>query len=95
MFHQAPRLRSIIDQDGAVVFNSARNEITTLDAMGGFIWRQIELGLTQHEIVCRVAEETGVERLDVENDLQEFFRDLASRSLLREVSTTQRLSEKP
>jgi hypothetical protein len=83
-------LRSIVDHDGAVILNNARNQITTLDAMGGYIWHRLECGMTQKEIVCKLVEETGADVLTVEHDVQEFLEDLTSRSLLTGITVGQR-----
>ncbi|MBB6144392.1 hypothetical protein HNQ77_002344 [Silvibacterium bohemicum] len=93
MGRPAPQLRSIVDQDGAVVLNSARNQITSLDAMGGYIWRRLELGMAREEIVHHLVEQTGEDVATVERDINEFFLDLASRSLLTDVPTTLRPQE--
>jgi len=82
MLQTVPHLHSIIDQDGAVILNNAKGQITTLDAMGGYIWRQLEQGLTGEEIVRELVRETGEDVQVVESDVTEFLADLSSRSLL-------------
>ncbi|WP_158792082.1 PqqD family protein [Granulicella sp. L60] len=93
MIQTAPQLNSIVDQDGAVILNGPRCQITTLDAMGGYIWRQIEQGKTKEEIVCHLVAETATDIQTVERDVQEFLADLASRALIQDVAAAQRRSE--
>lgn len=75
-------LRSIVNEDGAVILNSAHNQITTLDAMGGYIWRKLELGSSEEEIVEHLVQETGEAREIIQADLTVFLGDLAAKRLL-------------
>ena len=54
-----PNLRAVVDQDGAIILNTARNQITTVDAIGGYIWSMLEDGIPPREIVSLLAQETG------------------------------------
>jgi Coenzyme PQQ synthesis protein D (PqqD) len=87
MIKLAPDLRSVSDQDGAVVLDNSHGLITTLDAMGGYIWRQLERGMAQEQIVRFIVEETGEKIQIVERDVQEFFEDLTSRHLLTSAAS--------
>lgn len=82
MIRPCADLQSVIDQDGAVILNEARCQITTLDAMGGYIWRQLESGIRREEIVRHLVEKTGEVSDVVMRDVREFLADLASRSLI-------------
>jgi hypothetical protein len=81
MVQLADQLRSTISDDGAVVLNRARNQITILDAMGGYIWRRLEDGLSADDIVHRLAQETGEDPQIIRNDVSELLQDLRSRHL--------------
>jgi hypothetical protein len=78
----APNLRSVINQDGAVILNRPRNQITTLDAMGGYVWGRLEEGMSQDEVVRHLIDETGADPLTVETDVEELLKDLQSRNLI-------------
>jgi hypothetical protein len=82
MLQPAPQLRSIVDPDGAVILNNSRSQITTLDAMGGYIWRQLEQGVSTEGIVRDVIDQTAAPRQVVEDDVRRFLDDLISRGLL-------------
>jgi len=89
----APNVRSIVDQDGAVILNSPRNQITTLDAMGGYIWRQLERGMTQEDLVRDLIQQTGEHAQLIEHDVREFLEELSSRHLLANAAHTERSPE--
>ena len=78
----SPNLRSVVDDDGAVILNSSRNEMTTLDAMGGYVWRLLEQGMQLEYIVEHLARETRQDRAVIERDIHDFFADLATRNLI-------------
>ena len=93
MFKVATGLNFIVDEDGAVILNSGRNQITTLDAMGGYIWRRLEDGMTSRELVLHLSRETGEDICVVERDVQEFLDDLQARDLITSLAQLQRAPE--
>jgi hypothetical protein len=82
MFTLASGLDSVINPDGAVILDSSRNEITVLDAMGGYVWRLLEKGTSRDGIIETLVSETGHARAILEQDLDEFASNLASLQLL-------------
>lgn len=82
MVKLAPDLRSIVNNDGGVVLNNAHNQITTLDAMGGYIWRQLENGISEEALIEHLVAETGEATEVVKRDVQELLGDLAYRHLV-------------
>jgi hypothetical protein len=82
MIQVASRLRSLVDEDGAVILDSSSNQITTLDAMGGYIWRCLEQGMAENDITQHLIDETGESPEVIQKDLQELLTDLRSRRLL-------------
>ena len=81
-------LKSIVSEDGAVILDSPRNQITTLDAMGGYIWRQLQNGRSSNEIVEHLVHETGEAREIIQSDLTVFLDDLAAKHLLTVTDTS-------
>jgi hypothetical protein len=75
-------LRSIVDHDGAVILNSTRNQIITLDAMGGYIWERLQQGMSPSEIVRHLNLETGEAPDVVQQDVDELLSELQSRHLI-------------
>ncbi len=89
----APDLRSVANQDGAVILNSPRCQITTLDVMGGYVWLQLQEGMTPDEIVRHLSQETGEDMQTIQGDVQAFVEDLASRRLLVKDAVATSFSE--
>jgi len=90
----AANLRSIVNKDGAVVLNSKHNQITTLDAMGGYIWRLLEQGLTRDAIVQHLTNETQEPSEAIGRDVDDFLSALTSTNLLLQNDVSELRSEK-
>ena len=78
-----PHLRSIVDHDGAVILDGARNAMTTLDAGGAYIWERLQRGLEVDAIIAELTNDTGAEESVVANDVREFMEQLKSRHLVK------------
>jgi hypothetical protein len=89
----AADLRSIVNQDGAVVLNSKQNQITTLNAMGGYIWRLLEQGLVRDEIVQHLINKTQEQPETIGRDVDDFLSVLVSINLLLPSSVSASRSE--
>ncbi len=82
MRDSSTHLRTIANQDGAVILNSAAGTITTLNSTGAFVWQALERGENQDAIVADLARETG-ERVDtLERDVRKFIDALKNQHLL-------------
>jgi hypothetical protein len=77
-----PNLRSIVDHDGAVILDISRNSMTTLDAVGAYVWDRLGKGLSVDAIVTELARDTGAEQEMVAKDVDEFMEQLKSRHLV-------------
>lgn len=77
-----PHLRSIVDHDGAVILDPARNSMLRLNATGGSIWEKLQQGRLIADIVRELAEETLTEVTVVERDVREFIDQLKARRLV-------------
>lgn len=75
-------LRSLVTAEGATILDYEADELTTLNATGGYIWAQIRDGVTIGAIVDDLVQRTGQDPLVISNDVDEFLNHLASRHLL-------------
>jgi len=76
-----PSLRSVVDQDGAVILDVERDAVVSLNATGGYIWDRLLKGKLIEEIVVDLARDTGAELAVVERDVHDFIDQLKSRHL--------------
>ena len=73
MRDSSTHLRTIANQDGAVILNSTAGTITTLNSTGAFVWQGLERGESADMIAQNLARETGEEVAAIRNDLLEFI----------------------
>ena len=78
----AAHLRSIVDQDGAVILDIRHDELLTLNTTGGYIWGQLQQGKLLEEIIGSLACETHMDPAVVEHDVRAFLEQLKSKHLL-------------
>lgn len=81
----APHLRSIVDQDGAVILDVERDNMLTLNPTGAYIWERLQQGKLIDEIVQELAHDSGAELSVVDNDVHNFVEQLKSKHLLQET----------
>jgi hypothetical protein len=74
-------LRTIANQDGAVILNSVAGTITTLNSTGAFVWQGLERGESADMIAQNLARETGEEVTAVRHDLLEFIGSMKEAKL--------------
>lgn len=82
MLSTPEHLRTIASPDGAVILNTANNQITTLNSMGSFIWNRLQEGQSVPMIVSEIVKLPGAESTSVEREVNVFVDDLRARSLL-------------
>jgi len=75
-------LRTVVDQDGAAILDVSRNQITTLNSTGGFIWDRLQRGRTMEEAVQDLAAETDTDLEVVGRGVQLFLEQLKSERLV-------------
>jgi hypothetical protein len=75
-------LRTVVNQDGAAILDVSRNQITTLNSTGGFIWHRLQQGLTAEQAIEELATETQTDPATVERGVREFLEQLKSEGLL-------------
>ncbi len=82
MRDSSTHLRTIANQDGAVILDSAAGTITTLNSTGAFVWQALERGENQDAIVADLAHETGEQAGTLERDVRKFIDALKNQHLL-------------
>jgi hypothetical protein len=82
MRNSSTHLRTIANQDGAVILNFAAGTITTLNSSGAFVWQALQRGENQDAIVADLARETGEQVDTLERDVRKFMDALKNQHLL-------------
>ena len=77
-----PHLRSIVNQDGAVILDIPRDQMVTLNSTGGYIWEKLQQGKTVDEVISDFSAESNTDRLIVEKDVHAFLGELMAKHLL-------------
>jgi|ERR1035441_1128794 hypothetical protein len=85
MLTTVPHVRSVVDQDGAVILDIERDTMLTLNPIGGYIWERLQRGKLVDEIICDLSRDTGTDVAVVERDVRGFLEQLKSRHLLAET----------
>jgi predicted Rdx family selenoprotein len=75
-------LRTIVNQDGAVILNTTTGGITTLNSTGALIWQALERGEALETIAANLACETGEQMDSLKRDVREFMNVLKEQKLL-------------
>ena len=77
-----PHLRSIVNEDGAVILDVRHNQMVTLNSAGGYIWNKLQQGQSAGEIIRELSAESNTDPLVVEQDVHAFLEQLMSKHLL-------------
>jgi Coenzyme PQQ synthesis protein D (PqqD) len=77
------RLSTVVNQDGAAVLDVSRNQITTLNSIGGFIWDRLQQGRTVEQVIDDLAIESNTDPLIVKGDVLAFLEQLKADDLLQ------------
>ncbi len=80
-----PNIRSIVDQDGAVILDIPRNAMITLDATGAYVWERLQRGLQIDAIISELARDTGADEVMIAKDVDAFMDQLKSRHLVTTI----------
>jgi hypothetical protein len=76
------RIRSVIDQDGAVLLDIGRDEFFSLNPIGAAIWKGLENGQTPQQIKSAIVIATGMGMDTVSEDVDTFIEELRQRNLI-------------
>jgi len=77
------RLSTVVNQDGAAVLDASRNQITTLNSTGGFVWDRLQQGRTVEQVIDDLAIESNTDPLIVKGDVIAFLEQLKADDLLQ------------
>jgi hypothetical protein len=81
MRDSSTHLRTIVNQDGAVILNSTAGTITMLNSTGAFVWQGLERGESADVIAQNLARDTGEEVAVIKNDLLGFIDSMKKAKL--------------
>jgi hypothetical protein len=82
MVSPSPNLRSVANDDGAVILDIEHGLISTLNPTGAYVWQRLQRGEPLETIIAILACDAGEEVLIVERDVRDFVEDLKQRHLL-------------
>jgi hypothetical protein len=77
------QVRSMQDQDGAVLLDLKGGKYFSLNGVGADIWTQLEKGLSLPHILDYLDESYQATREQLERDLTAFVEGLAKKGLIR------------
>jgi 6-phosphogluconate dehydrogenase (decarboxylating) len=75
-------LRTVANQDGAAVLDVSRNQITTMNSTGSFVWDRLLQGRTVEQVIEELATESNTDSVVVERGVRTFLEQLKSEHLL-------------
>ena len=76
------RLPTVANQDGAAILDVSRNQITTLNETGAFVWKGLQQGWTIEQVIERLATACNTTPANVEHGVNAFIEELKSEHLL-------------
>lgn len=82
MARETRQLHTIVDQDGAAIFDTERGLISTLNSTGAYVWQALNRSETLGAIVTKISHDTGQTAFTVEQDVREFIQSLKENHLL-------------
>ncbi|MFC6647125.1 PqqD family protein [Granulicella cerasi] len=77
-----PHLRSVINSDGAAIFDAEQGTLTTLNATGAMLWRGIEQGHSKEQLLQSLADATQLPEEQLRLDIEEFLEQLTAQHLI-------------
>ncbi len=82
MVQSDSHLRTVVSPDGAAILDIPRNQITTLNSTGGFVWDRLQQGLSVEQVIHDLSVETNADPAIVERDVHAFVTQLRAGQLL-------------
>ena len=79
---QQHHLRSVHDDGGTAILDTARGVLSTLNPTGGFIWQALQDGKSKDEIVGLLVAETNGPTDIVAKDVADFIQELEANALI-------------
>ncbi|WP_182446893.1 PqqD family protein [Cereibacter sphaeroides] len=68
--------------DGIAIFDTSSNSYFSMNAVGEFVWSQLDQPITLEDLVGRVADRYRIERAVCEGDIRKLVDDLAAHRLV-------------
>ncbi|MDE1161205.1 MAG: PqqD family protein [Acidobacteriaceae bacterium] len=82
MSNRYTHIRSVINSDGAALFDLKRGTLTTLNPTGALLWQGLERGDDEDKLVALLAQDTQLSTEDIRTDVRAFVRQLREQSLI-------------
>jgi hypothetical protein len=82
MVSQAPNLKAIVNEDGAVILDIEHDLMSTLNPTGAYVRQGLQRGETIDTIIANLSRDTGEDSLLVEPDVREFVAELQQKHLM-------------
>lgn len=82
MVRPDPQLHTVVNPDGAAILDIPRNQITTLNSTGAFVWDRLQQGVSIEQLIHDLSVESNTDSRVVERDLDVFLEQLRSHQLL-------------
>ena len=82
MVSQAPNLKAIVNEDGAVILDIEHGLMSTLNPTGAYVWQGLQRGESIDTIISNLSRDTGEDCLLVEPDVREFVAELQQKRLM-------------
>lgn len=58
------------------------NGLTTVNEVGALLWKKLETGATEEELVAAVLAEYEIDEATAKNDIQDFLKELEKHNIL-------------
>lgn len=81
-----PLVRSVVQQEGAVLLHLGNGRYQSLNGTGAIIWNELYAGASTTEIVSRLCSRFAATQQEIETDLTEFIAQLERRGLISTVN---------
>lgn len=82
MTNEPSHLRTIMNEDGAVILNTTTGELVTVNSTGAFIWHGLMRGEALEIITAGLASETGKTMDSLQHEVREFVDALRKHKLV-------------
>lgn len=82
MVRPDPQLRTATSPDGAAILDIPRNQITTLNSTGAFVWDRLQQGLSIDQVIHDLAVDSQTDEFIVDREVRAFVEQLRLEQLL-------------
>lgn len=82
MANERSHLRTIANENGAIILNTTTGELVTVNSTGAFIWQALARGDVLEIITANLASETGQKVDSLQHEVREFVDALRKHKLV-------------